>query len=124
MKSWINLLLMIGLLAGYVLLPQDVEAQPPHPNPVQPIIPEQPDAVCNDGTQTSGALYRICMPNSNWNGELVVYAHGYVAPDDPLAIPAEASFRSTGKRGLHSEHMGYLLAEMQYLQRAYPGGAW
>ncbi len=41
-----------------------------------------------------------------------------------LAIPGEAAFRSTGKRGLHSEHMGYLLAEMQYLQRSYPGGAW
>jgi len=41
-----------------------------------------------------------------------------------LAIPAEATFRSTGKRGVHSEHMGYLLAEMQYLQRTYPGGAW
>ncbi len=41
-----------------------------------------------------------------------------------LAIPGAATFRSTGKRGLHSEHMGFLLAEMQYLQRAYPGGAW
>lgn len=41
-----------------------------------------------------------------------------------LAMPAAAAFRSTGKRGLHSEHMGYLLAEMQYLQRSYPGGAW
>lgn len=41
-----------------------------------------------------------------------------------LAIPGEAAFRSTGKRGLHSEHMGYLLVEMQYLQRTYPEGAW
>jgi ring-1,2-phenylacetyl-CoA epoxidase subunit PaaC len=41
-----------------------------------------------------------------------------------LAVPAEAPFRSTGRRGVHSEHMGYLLAEMQHLQRAYPGGAW
>lgn len=41
-----------------------------------------------------------------------------------LAIPGEAAFRSSGKRGLHSEHMGYLLVEMQYLQRTYPGGAW
>ncbi len=41
-----------------------------------------------------------------------------------LAVPPAPTFRSTGKRGLHSEHMGYLLAEMQYLQRAYPGGAW
>lgn len=41
-----------------------------------------------------------------------------------LSMPAGATFRSSGKRGLHSEHMGYLLTEMQYLQRAYPGGAW
>jgi ring-1,2-phenylacetyl-CoA epoxidase subunit PaaC len=41
-----------------------------------------------------------------------------------LAMPAEAAFRSTGKRGIHSEHMGYILTEMQYLQRAYPGGVW
>ncbi len=38
---------------------------------------------------------------------------------------AEVSkFRSTGKIGKHSEHMGFILAEMQYLQRAYPGGVW
>lgn len=41
-----------------------------------------------------------------------------------LALPEPGKFRSTGKTGRHSEHMGYLLAEMQYLQRAYPGGAW
>ena len=41
-----------------------------------------------------------------------------------LALPAATRFRSTAKRGVHSEHMGYLLAEMQYLQRAYPGGVW
>ena len=29
-----------------------------------------------------------------------------------------------GKRGEHSEHLGYLLAEMQYMQRAYPGAQW
>ena len=41
-----------------------------------------------------------------------------------LTPPELTRFRSTGKSGRHSEHMGYLLAEMQYLQRAYPGGAW
>lgn len=41
-----------------------------------------------------------------------------------LALPATGAFRSTGKQGRHSEHMGFLLAEMQHLQRAYPGGAW
>ena len=41
-----------------------------------------------------------------------------------LAIPALGAFRSTGSRGVHSEHMGYLLAEMQTLQRSFPGGVW
>jgi ring-1,2-phenylacetyl-CoA epoxidase subunit PaaC len=41
-----------------------------------------------------------------------------------LALPADTAFRSSGKRGVHSEHMGYILTEMQYLQRAFPGGAW
>ncbi len=41
-----------------------------------------------------------------------------------LSVPAETAFRSHGKRGVHSEHMGYILAEMQHLQRAYPGGVW
>lgn len=41
-----------------------------------------------------------------------------------LSVPADSVYRSTGRRGVHSEHMGYILAEMQYLQRAYPGGVW
>ena len=41
-----------------------------------------------------------------------------------LSIPATGAFRSTGTRGVHSEHMGYLLAEMQTLQRTFPGGQW
>jgi ring-1,2-phenylacetyl-CoA epoxidase subunit PaaC len=49
---------------------------------------------------------------------------GEIFGEAQLEIPKDSSFRSTGKRGVHSEHMGYILAEMQYLQRAYPGGAW
>jgi ring-1,2-phenylacetyl-CoA epoxidase subunit PaaC len=41
-----------------------------------------------------------------------------------LREPAMRPFLSTGKRGIHSEHLGYVLAEMQYLQRSYPGGVW
>jgi ring-1,2-phenylacetyl-CoA epoxidase subunit PaaC len=41
-----------------------------------------------------------------------------------LKVPAATAFLSRGKEGRHSEHMGHLLAEMQYLQRAYPGGKW
>lgn len=41
-----------------------------------------------------------------------------------LEVPGETNFQTYGKFGRHSEHMGHLLSEMQYLQRAYPGGTW
>ena len=41
-----------------------------------------------------------------------------------LPLPADSAFLSTGKTGVHTEHMGYILSELQYLQRAYPGGVW
>lgn len=44
--------------------------------------------------------------------------------DAGLQIPEEAPFRRGGKQGLHSEHLGPMLAEMQYLQRSYPGQQW
>jgi pimeloyl-ACP methyl ester carboxylesterase len=41
-----------------------------------------------DGVAASGAKYRICMPDpGKWNGSLVLYAHGYVAFNEPVAIP-------------------------------------
>ena len=41
-----------------------------------------------------------------------------------LAVPGPSAFRSDGKCGAHSEHMGGLLTEMQYLQRTFPGAHW
>lgn len=41
-----------------------------------------------------------------------------------LAMPAATPFCSTGTQGVHSEHMGFILAEMQSLQRQHPGGRW
>ncbi|HEY1228744.1 MAG TPA: Phenylacetic acid catabolic protein, partial [Ramlibacter sp.] len=44
--------------------------------------------------------------------------------DAGLELPKATAYVSTGKRGVHSEHMGYILAEMQHLQRSFPGGVW
>jgi ring-1,2-phenylacetyl-CoA epoxidase subunit PaaC len=41
-----------------------------------------------------------------------------------LAIPASAYMQRGGKQGVHTEHLGFVLAEMQFLQRAYPGARW
>ncbi|KWR89406.1 1,2-phenylacetyl-CoA epoxidase subunit PaaC [Cupriavidus sp. IDO] len=41
-----------------------------------------------------------------------------------LTMPAASAFLSTGKHGVHSEHMSYLLGELQSLARAHPGAQW
>jgi len=42
-----------------------------------------------------------------------------------LTMPAEGGFvHKGGKQGRHTEHLGFILAEMQFLQRAYPGAVW
>ena len=41
-----------------------------------------------------------------------------------LTIPQTSFMQTGGRRGVHTEHLGYILAEMQFLQRAYPGCQW
>lgn len=41
-----------------------------------------------------------------------------------IAMPEDAWMATGGKEGRHTEHFGYLIAEMQYLQRSYPGAKW
>ncbi len=41
-----------------------------------------------------------------------------------LEKPENGWMASGGKAGRHSEHLGYMIAEMQYLQRSHPGANW
>lgn len=41
-----------------------------------------------------------------------------------LVKPDSDFIRRGGKQGIHSEHLGFVLAELQFLQRAYPGAVW
>jgi ring-1,2-phenylacetyl-CoA epoxidase subunit PaaC len=41
-----------------------------------------------------------------------------------LTIPTNNWQFDGGRRGMHSEHLGYILADMQYMQRAYPNMEW
>ena len=76
------------------------------------------DAI-DDAAQAGGLGPRWADLHDDWAAEV-----GAVLAEATLSAPAWGKFRSTGKRGVHTEHMGFLLAEMQHLQRAFPGGAW
>jgi pimeloyl-ACP methyl ester carboxylesterase len=60
------------VVAGATLLPAAAAAQSATPGR------------CERGELDGGALSLICVPAAGWNGELVVFAHGYVAFNQPL----------------------------------------
>lgn len=41
-----------------------------------------------------------------------------------LQVPQNVFAKTGGKQGIHSEQLGYILAEMQFMQRAYPNSTW
>ncbi len=85
-----------------------------------PYLPEifESDGV-DDAAHSSGLGPRWSELQAPWSDEV-----GPVLDEAGVVVPAARAFRSTGKRGVHSEHMGFILAEMQHLQRSFPGGVW
>jgi ring-1,2-phenylacetyl-CoA epoxidase subunit PaaC len=49
---------------------------------------------------------------------------GAVFAEAGMEVPAAPWMQSGGRQGRHGEAMGYLLAELQYMQRTYPGAVW
>ncbi|MFN3844561.1 MAG: 1,2-phenylacetyl-CoA epoxidase subunit PaaC [Paracoccaceae bacterium] len=47
-----------------------------------------------------------------------------VMAEATLTLPTAAFQHKGGKAGRHTEALGFILADMQFLQRAYPGGVW
>ncbi len=73
---------------------------------------DQDAAACGLGPARSALL-------EAWQAEVAA-----VFNDAGLVMPGATPFVSTGTQGVHSEHMGFILAELQSLQRQYPGGRW
>lgn len=41
-----------------------------------------------------------------------------------LTVPMNEFMQTGSRKGVHSEHLGYILSDVQYMQRAFPGGKW
>jgi ring-1,2-phenylacetyl-CoA epoxidase subunit PaaC len=65
----------------------------------------------------------IC-PNLNEIRQNAYSKFEEVIKDATLTIPENNFNQLGGKTGLHTEKMGFILAEMQYLQRSHPGATW
>ena len=68
----------------------------------------------------AGAGTDLTLMHVQWKREI-----SQVLAEATLQLPAEnAWMQEGGRQGKHSEQLGYVLAEMQYMQRAYPGMEW
>jgi len=47
-----------------------------------------------------------------------------ILEESTLSIPESKWFQKGGKQGIHTEHLGYLLSDLQYMQRTYPNMQW
>jgi ring-1,2-phenylacetyl-CoA epoxidase subunit PaaC len=61
----------------------------------------------------------INLLKDDWNKKIKE-----VFEEATLTVPQAKWMQSGGKSGIHTEHLGYILTEMQFLQRAYPGCEW
>ena len=70
--------------------------------------------------QASGAAVDVASLRAQWDALV-----DEVLAEATLQRPAlPKGYITEGKRGVHSEHLSYLLAEMQSLARAHPGATW
>jgi len=66
-----------------------------------------------------GVAPRLAEVHAAWSARI-----GRILAEATLNRPKDRPHSWHGKRGQHSEHLGYILAEMQHMQRAYPGARW
>jgi ring-1,2-phenylacetyl-CoA epoxidase subunit PaaC len=78
------------------------------------IADEKDEAVAAAGVAPNPASLRAAWDNTVRD----------VLAEATLAVPESKFAHKGGKRGIHTEYLGYILADMQFLQRAYPGASW
>ena len=62
---------------------------------------------------------QLDIVRENWNTKV-----NAIFNDANLTVPKEQWMHSGGKSGNHTEHLGFILAELQFMQRAYPNMEW
>ena len=75
---------------------------------------EVDDILINEGIGVN-----LSLLYSKWNKEITELLH-----QAGISIPSETYMQKGSRQGLHSEHLGYILAEMQALPRMHPGAKW
>jgi ring-1,2-phenylacetyl-CoA epoxidase subunit PaaC len=67
----------------------------------------------------TAAGFDIALLKDDWMKKVTT-----VFEEATLSIPEKTFMQTGGKTGTHTEHLGYILTELQYLQRTYPNAEW
>jgi ring-1,2-phenylacetyl-CoA epoxidase subunit PaaC len=65
------------------------------------------------------AGYDVSLLKDDWMKKVRV-----VFEEATLPVPEKVFMQTGGKTGIHTEHLGFILTDLQYLQRTYPGASW
>jgi ring-1,2-phenylacetyl-CoA epoxidase subunit PaaC len=67
----------------------------------------------------SGEIVNMASFKNEWTSEV-----NKVFTQAKITMPEKIFMQKGGKEGKHTEHLGYILTELQYMQRTYPGAEW
>lgn len=81
------------------------------------------DELFDDVDGTAAALPGVAVDPGSLRPAWSAYVEGVLA-EATLTVPIPTWRSRGGRAGLHSEHLGHLLPEMQHLHRAHPGATW
>jgi ring-1,2-phenylacetyl-CoA epoxidase subunit PaaC len=65
------------------------------------------------------AGYDVALLKDDWMKKIIA-----VFEEATLPVPEKVFMQTGGKTGIHTEYLGFILTDLQYLQRAYPGASW
>lgn len=66
----------------------------------------------------------VSLLKDEWLKKVIAVFGEATLPIPPLGGGGAVFMQSGGKNGLHTEQLGYILTELQYMQRAYPNSEW
>lgn len=70
------------------------------------------------------AGFDVALLKDEWHKKITAVFEEATLPIPPSGSGEAAFMQTGGKTGIHTEHLGYILTELQYMQRAYPNAEW
>ena len=70
------------------------------------------------------AGFDVSLLKDDWIKKVTAVFDEATLPIPPLGGGGAVFMQTGGKTGIHTEHLGFILTELQYLQRTYPGAEW